>query len=98
MATSRKMSMVVLAALLSWSRPTSVFLFFLHHHRLLHSFPTRRSSDLARETKVEQPRSRLLQTGWARAVWRIPRSEEHTSELQSRGQVVCRLVLEKTSQ
>src|SRR5690625_6360042 len=25
----------------------------------------------------------------------IPRSEEHTSELQSRGQIVCRLLLEK---
>src|SRR5437660_2539579 len=25
----------------------------------------------------------------------IPRSEEHTSELQSRGQLVCRLLLEK---
>src|SRR5690625_4137769 len=27
--------------------------------------------------------------------WRKQRSEEHTSELQSRGQVVCRLLLEK---
>src|SRR5207253_9963069 len=27
-----------------------------------------------------------------------PRSEEHTSELQSRGQLVCRLLLEKTKQ
>src|SRR5690625_6807815 len=26
----------------------------------------------------------------------IPRSEEHTSELQSRGHLVCRLLLEKT--
>src|SRR5439155_27182630 len=26
---------------------------------------------------------------------RLPRSEEHTSELQSRGHVVCRLLLEK---
>src|SRR5690625_5789045 len=25
----------------------------------------------------------------------LPRSEEHTSELQSRGQLVCRLLLEK---
>src|SRR5439155_13368481 len=29
---------------------------------------------------------------WAAAVWR---SEEHTSELQSRGHLVCRLLLEK---
>src|SRR5437870_10202844 len=30
-----------------------------------------------------------------RAVSRLARSEEHTSELQSRGQLVCRLLLEK---
>src|SRR5690625_6374969 len=29
------------------------------------------------------------------AVQAIPRSEEHTSELQSRGHLVCRLLLEK---
>src|SRR5690625_5531799 len=28
-------------------------------------------------------------------VWFIKRSEEHTSELQSRGHLVCRLLLEK---
>src|SRR5690625_5884626 len=28
-------------------------------------------------------------------VLRVPRSEEHTSELQSRGHLVCRLLLEK---
>src|SRR5439155_12582712 len=28
-------------------------------------------------------------------VWRLLRSEEHTSELQSRGHLVCRLLLEK---
>src|SRR5690625_5327524 len=27
--------------------------------------------------------------------WSTPRSEEHTSELQSRGHLVCRLLLEK---
>src|SRR5437870_10677895 len=31
----------------------------------------------------------------ARDVRRHPRSEEHTSELQSRGHLVCRLLLEK---
>src|SRR5690625_7057136 len=29
------------------------------------------------------------------AIMRSPRSEEHTSELQSRGHLVCRLLLEK---
>src|SRR5690625_6308991 len=32
---------------------------------------------------------------WQRAVREHPRSEEHTSELQSRGHLVCRLLLEK---
>src|SRR5690625_5765853 len=36
-------------------------------------------------------------TGTLEAIWVIPedRSEEHTSELQSRGHLVCRLLLEK---
>src|SRR5690625_6510606 len=37
-------------------------------------------------------------TGPPRAAWKWPartRSEEHTSELQSRGHLVCRLLLEK---
>src|SRR5690606_41992669 len=33
--------------------------------------------------------------GWAEAGARRPRSEEHTSELQSRENLVCRLLLEK---
>src|SRR5439155_21686357 len=64
-------------------------------------FPTRRSSDL-----VEPHEQRLaLDVGEAhvqvagQAVHRVPgnlnRSEEHTSELQSRGHLVCRLLLEK---
>src|SRR3989442_6810144 len=32
---------------------------------------------------------------WSRAGWRSTRSEEHTSELQSRPHLVCRLLLEK---
>src|SRR5690625_5707357 len=31
-------------------------------------------------------------------VWEVLRSEEHTSELQSRGHLVCRLLLEKKSE
>src|SRR3712207_8259875 len=37
-------------------------------------------------------RSRML---GGQRVWRIGRSEEHTSELQSRQYLVCRLLLEK---
>src|SRR5439155_22284651 len=34
-------------------------------------------------------------SGYRCSHWRGPRSEEHTSELQSRGHLVCRLLLEK---
>src|SRR5690625_5826766 len=37
----------------------------------------------------------LVQIEEAKAVCRRCRSEEHTSELQSRGHLVCRLMLEK---
>src|SRR5690554_381096 len=33
-----------------------------------------------------------------KAIWLTPRSEEHTSELQSRPHLVCRLLLEKKKQ
>src|SRR5690606_40877343 len=85
-------------------------------HRDLHSFPTRRSSDLPVLYETADSRA---QTRWHRlhsakhvhpshpictqsskgslcqvtdAKWR---SEEHTSELQSRENLVCRLLLEK---
>src|SRR5207253_9491674 len=96
------------------------------HHRHLHSFPTRRSSDLSacacfgRVTLVRGsvgaptahacpgngshhpenisagrggPRGELSRPHLGPASW--CRSEEHTSELQSRGHLVCRLLLEK---
>src|SRR5690606_42150420 len=89
-------------------------------HRCLHSFPTRRSSDLR---LAEQGRYGAVQGMDAaqghqrhrqgqpadieqqRLEGRVPpgsvgrrgrwRSEEHTSELQSRENLVCRLLLEK---
>src|SRR5439155_21227999 len=100
------------------------FFFYLYvDHRDLHSFPTRRSSDLeaiggataatpfsalirlaqssashsgiisARDLQCQTSRRFLicLQSSGTAA----PRSEEHTSELQSRGHLVCRLLLEK---
>src|SRR5439155_19874889 len=106
-----------------------ITLFFLSYsdHRDLHSFPTRRSSDL-RGTEARRPRyrarglqarapafiliplspsrsprgggSRTTISGGAEcahcfARHSSSRSEEHTSELQSRGHLVCRLLLEK---
>src|SRR5438034_5562398 len=67
-------------------------------HRELHSFPTRRSSDLF---CCEDPRTRSpLATASSsnlvsKAITSFYRSEEHTSELQSHSDLVCRLLLEK---
>src|SRR5690349_23742245 len=75
-------------------------------HRDLHSFPTRRSSDLAAANPgaVERLRRADDAPGERRATVGAGevglgdgeiRSEEHTSELQSRRDLVCRLLLEK---
>src|SRR5439155_22913060 len=92
----------------------SLLFFFYSHaaHRHLHSFPTRRSSDLPH--KVEGIGASFVPKNFDRSVCDgvimvtdpnafgmgsvtmiTPRSEEHTSELQSRGHLVCRLLLEK---
>src|SRR5690606_41534674 len=105
----------------SYPRPvvcvTSVFVDSSGVPRDLHSFPTRRSSDLSRR---EAPRSNLRSctaccvvpspedssSASASRMLRVSlprmggsngaaRSEEHTSELQSRENLVCRLLLEK---
>src|SRR5205085_12668002 len=99
----------------------SLLPFFFYHpapHLDLHSFPTRRSSDLwfrpgsSRALPQPSPRSPASPC----AAWRsgaaghcppiaaepgrprpkrTARSEEHTSELQSQSNLVCRLLLEK---
>src|SRR5690606_41976611 len=92
---------------------TTVCLFFygLLDHRALHSFPTRRSSDLCLNPAPGQQGHQVdqrWQLGAARAIAAAcqhhggqtaalthQRSEEHTSELQSRENLVCRLLLEK---
>src|SRR5205809_4451780 len=65
-----------------------------------HSFPTRRSSDLESRSPLSATR---IETGAAGETvkWNVlsagrrsVRSEEHTSELQSRLHLVCRLLLE----
>src|SRR5206468_12158306 len=104
-----------------------LFFFFFYSyidHRALHSFPTRRSSDLRdQRTRVaglvwysytparmfsqlmlrSRSRSSKTRTNY-RWFWKNRRraatitsirSEEHTSELQSRSDLVCRLLLEK---
>src|SRR5438270_3011524 len=92
--------------------------------RLLHSFPTRRSSDLFLSGRNGAPQRATLAADSPKAeasfthskrcrevrlllqTLRLPhgprchdarsvRSEEHTSELQSQSNIVCRLLLEK---
>src|SRR5690606_40062980 len=82
-----------------------VLLLFRHKNvRHPHYFPTRRSSDLTApaagaNTACRTACSRPVPTPW-RSTCSTPtakaaRSEEHTSELQSRENLVCRLLLEK---
>src|SRR5437870_8109725 len=85
-------NIVVVAILLA------VFFFESHRrHRELHSFPTRRSSDLLGVPQIALGVDDFGQSGARRDLYRHYgiRSEEHTSELQSRGHLVCRLLLEK---
>src|SRR5690349_25172754 len=83
------------------SRTSRILFFFLRYgdHRELHSFPTRRSSDLpqgAHEVHVEHLGPHAVLDVLERLL--AGRSEEHTSELQSRRDLVCRLLLEKKKQ
>src|SRR5205807_8862609 len=103
----------------------SLFFYSHLHHRHLHSFPTRRSSDLANSHGLDSPISeKEVQLTLRRVPNKSPgcdsvhnimlkqaapilipiftrifnacfRSEEHTSELQSPCNLVCRLLLEK---
>src|SRR5205807_10384217 len=76
-----------------------LFIFFFYYsgdHQDLHSFPTRRSSDLGAERCLERSHERHLYAPQLnRLELQLPRSEEHTSELQSPCNLVCRLLLEK---
>src|SRR5690606_40688288 len=100
------------------------FFFFSYFFYLdLHSFPTRRSSDLpfwvkpgvgstpssgipdSRDRRAAPDRRRITRMSITATSHTPPdlralrtRSEEHTSELQSRENLVCRLLLEKKNQ
>src|SRR5207248_6327468 len=79
------------------------------HHLDLPSFPTRRSSDLLERVVARLTQARAngsIGSDFDQVVDRVaaeldavragrPRSEEHTSELQSPYDLVCRLLLEK---
>src|SRR5699024_12632292 len=100
--------------------PSVSYSFFLSchvYHRYLHSFPTRRSSDLKdfviNVSKYDDINdlmliTDILITDYSSVMFDFAntnkpmifytRSEEHTSELQSRFDLVCRLLLEKKKQ
>src|SRR5206468_12021473 len=106
-------TLVFIVLILYASHDLSFFFFlFSGVHLDLHSFPTRRSSDLLRGRRGEDALTfhdhgvaaselgvSADRLGLDVAVQRQPgcqaRSEEHTSELQSRSDLVCRLLLEK---
>src|SRR5689334_24128049 len=89
----------------------SFFFYCYGDHRDLHSFPTRRSSDLSsteprpsgsvasNPPSISRTRSGRRPAspavGSTVVVLCLLRSEEHTSELQSQFHLVCRLLLEK---
>src|SRR5207247_9975289 len=99
----------------------SLFLYLSCHPLDLHSFPTRRSSDLMSKWRLDGvgytfpagsviaghsfltlaksisavTAARYNGTNGTTLFDEFPRSEEHTSELQSRVDLVCRLLLEK---
>src|SRR5690606_41994933 len=101
------------SALRTSTHSSPFFFSYSRPHRALHSFPTRRSSDLPsygggspcprQPWKLNCRRCPLKQGSSPGRPWpspgagsgRWPRSEEHTSELQSRENLVCRLLLEK---
>src|SRR5690606_41996330 len=95
---------VFISCALCLQEPRSCLVFFFQRsadHRDLHSFPTRRSSDLTGDSRQlgEDP-TRHAQPAHDDLSPVFPpeagfRSEEHTSELQSRENLVCRLLLEK---
>src|SRR5437879_12171839 len=75
---------------------TPAFTVHKHHtHRHLHSFPTRRSSDLQRPLSARPLPPPLSRESVDDVDLTEDRSEEHTSELQSPMYLVCRLLLEK---
>src|SRR5215217_9116259 len=72
------------------------FFFFLMIRRpprsTLFPYTTLFRSRRRRHGRASRPRRAPARRSLA---WRAPRSEEHTSELQSRQYLVCRLLLEK---
>src|SRR5436853_7716579 len=78
-----------------WLRFVNFFFYSSAISLDLHSFPTRRSSDLSRAGRRTAALNRRLRGMGHKSP---TRSEEHTSELQSLRHLVCRLLVEKKKQ
>src|SRR5438132_13952882 len=98
------MLLCTLLLVYSFSRPSFTFFFYSSASPPdLHSFPTRRSSDLHRLAGRAPVHGRAFSVGETplehldedELLPPVIRSEEHTSELQSHSDLVCRLLLEK---
>src|SRR5437660_7211656 len=64
--------------------PTELYTLSLHDALPIFAAPMPRAAPVTRARRL-----------WVTMLARSARSEEHTSELQSRGHLVCRLLLEK---
>src|SRR5206468_11511785 len=102
--TNKSITVSILHMILFSDFVVILLIYLTHLHQ--HSFPTRRSSDLeeknfdrgSRFTENETPPEPGCDEAVVQALIRNRarvRSEEHTSELQSRSDLVCRLLLEK---
>src|SRR5205814_9545435 len=87
----------VVLRVLGFRRLLLFFLYGYRDHRDLHSFPTRRSSDLISASRAPEyaPSDESADAVKFTSFVTWKRSEEHTSELQSLRHLVCRLLLEK---
>src|SRR5699024_12404008 len=100
----RVIVLVLISLILSFHPSFPIFIFFYCclPHLDLHSFPTRRSSDLYNSIFLKLNILYIIARTPMRIIFSfliyftpLSRSEEHTSELQSRFDLVCRLLLEK---
>src|SRR5439155_26368926 len=93
LSSSRTYVLVLFVSIATTTLVVTSFSFKCSFHiRQVHSFPTRRSSDLAQ--LGWRAGSDMKDQSREHAAGLILRSEEHTSEFQSRGHLVCRLLLE----
>src|SRR5437870_7924679 len=82
-----------LTSLFFFTHPTTSEIYTLSYTTLFRSASTRPSTP--RSARRSPSRAGGTETRSLKSRRRPHRSEEHTSELQSRGHLVCRLLLEK---